>query len=152
MKQMTKEGKVKRNKNNSKDLQFIKGGKLNMICVRANKEVTKLDADSPAFLTNDAVIKGQSIDLITFAPHVVFKVTLDFYEPLDTVPGSTREMTDWVLCSCPGTMARFQKTEQRLELQQCVVCTPTNVEPLLTPCRVVLAFDDDEWVVERCVR
>jgi hypothetical protein len=144
--------KPKRNKANSEGLQFIKGGKLNMLCLRVNKEVVKIDASTPAFLTNEAIIHGQGMDRIDFVPHVHFKVTLEFFEAYETVPGSMREAADWVLCSCPGNMASFNKTTQRLELRQCVVCMATSVAPLSTPFRMTLGFDEDEWVVLSCER
>lgn len=137
----------------SKDLNFIKYGKLNMLCIRNGKDVEKVAADTPAFLNDERVVKGLGMDLVTFQPNVVFKVTLDFKKPLPCVEGTAvREGTDWVLCSCMGSMAHFNKVEERLVLQQCVVSIQSNVDPLVAPFHLVLFFDDDEWQVERVYR
>jgi hypothetical protein len=51
-----------------------------------------------------------------------------------------------------GNMAHFNKVEERLVLQQCVVSIQSNVDPLVAPFHLVLFFDEDEWVVEKIYR
>ena len=135
----------------SDDLKFIKGGRLSVVCVRQGKEVEQVDKD-PSFLGNEAVIKASSMDAVTFQQNVVFKVSLDFRKSLPCLPESVREATDWALVSTSGAMSVFNRTEERLILQQCTVSTRSNVKQLEQPVNLVLTWDDDDWVVERCYR
>jgi hypothetical protein len=136
----------------SEDLKFIKGGKLNMIILVQNKECTKIDTSSAAFLTNPNLLRSSTMDQLMFQPHCVFKITVDFKRVLPCTETAVRESTDWVLCSCPGSMAYFNKTEERLVLQQCVVSIQSTVEEMARPFVAVLKLDDDEWVLERAIR
>lgn len=148
----------KKNKNDldtTEEFNFIKWGQLNMICLRNGKEVEKVETNSEAFLSDPRVVRqqGQLMENITFQPNVVFKVTLDFdCEIVCVEGGAVRESTDWVLCSCMGNMAHFNRVEERLMLQQCVVCIPSNIDPLVTPFHLVLRFEEEQWVVERMYR
>lgn len=137
-----------------KELNFVKCGKLNLIALRNGKDVEKVATDSVEFLPNPRVVRsgGVMLDVVTFQPHCVFKVTLGFKRPLPCTETSARESTDWVLVSCLGTMAHYNRVEERLVLQQCVVSLQSNVEPLRGPLQMVLAFDEDEWVVEKIFR
>ena len=135
----------------SDDLKFVKSGRLNVVCLRQGKEVEQVTSD-PSFLTNEAVIRSSSMDAVTFQQNVVFKVTLDFKKSLGCLPDSVREATDWALLSCPGPSAVFNRVEERLVLQHCTVCTRSNVKQLEQPINLVLLWDEDDWVVERCFR
>ena len=137
-----------------KELNFIKTGKLNMIVVRQpNKEVTKIDTSTQQFLSNPQVVRADQMDQILFVQNAVFKVTLDFRKVLPCVEGTAvRESTDWVLCSCMGQMASYNKVDEVLVLSQCVVTVQSNVDPLVMPFSCVLKFEDDEWEVIRVSR
>jgi hypothetical protein len=137
-----------------KELNFIKNGKLNMVVVRQpNKEVVKIDTSTQQFLTNPLILRADQMDQILFQPTAVFKVTLDFRKVLPCVEGTAvRESTDWVLCSCMGQMASFNKVDEVLVLSQCVVTVQSNVDPLVMPFQCVLKFEEDEWVVVRVSR
>jgi hypothetical protein len=133
-----------------KPLKFIKGGRLNMLVIRHGKEVEKVDADSAQFLANEATVRSSGMDVITFQQNVVFKVTLDFGEARSSVAETAvRETTDWILMSCMGNMAVFNRTEERLVLQQCVAAIGTTVPELEKPIGIVLRFNDDEWLVDK---
>lgn len=136
----------------SDDLKFFKGGKLNMVILVQNKDVTKLDTSSHAFLSNPSIVRTSTMDQVMFQPNCIFKLTVDFKRVLACVETAVREGTDWVLCSCPGPMAYYNKTEERLVLQQCVVSTQSTVDELSKPFIAVLRLDDDEWVLERALR
>lgn len=134
-------------------LKFITGGRLNMVVLRANKEVSKIDASTTDFLQNRSIVKHDTMDRVTFLPCAVFKVTLDFKrEQLCILETSNRETTDWVLMSCMGGNAAYDKTTQRLLLQQCAVCLQTNIPDLVMPVGLVLKFKEDEWIVEQVCR
>jgi hypothetical protein len=135
------------------DLSFVKGGRLNMIILQQNKECTKLDASSGAFLASPVIVKSSTMDQVTFHANCVFKLTVDFKKTLPCVAETAvRESTDWVLCSCPGPMAYYNKVEDRLVLQQCVVTVQSNVDQMQRPFGAVLKLDDDEWVIEKVYR
>eukprot|EP00744_Colponema_vietnamica_P005124 GILI01007536.1.p1 GENE.GILI01007536.1~~GILI01007536.1.p1 ORF type:complete len:158 (-),score=13.84 GILI01007536.1:54-491(-) len=134
-------------------LKYITGGRLNMVVLRANKEVSRIDTSSNLFLGDRSIVKHDTMDRVSFLPCAVFKVTLDFKkEQLCLLETSNRETTDWVLMSCMGNNAFYDKTTQRLLLQQCAVCLQTNVPDLIMPVGLVLRFDDDEWIVEQVCR
>lgn len=137
----------------SEELKFFKSGKLNMVLVvQKDKELTKIDTSSDAFLSNSSIIRSNSMDQIMFQPNCIFKVTIDFKKVFPCTETAVRESTDWVLCSCPGAMAYYNKTEERLVLQQCVVSIQSTIEELSKPFIAVLKFDDDEWILERALR
>lgn len=134
-------------------LKFITSGRLNMVVLRANKEVTRIDASTTDFLHNRSIVKQDTMDRVSFLPCAVFKVTLEFKrEQLCILETSNRETTDWVLMSCMGNNAFYDKTTQRLLLQQCAVCLQTNIPDLVMPVGLVLKFNDDEWIVEQVCR
>lgn len=147
-------GKAKAEKvETSADLKFIKSGRLNMVILTQNKECTKIDVSSDAFLSNSLLIRANTMDQILFQPHCVFKLTLDLKQIMPCVAETAvRESTDWILCSCSGQMAHYQKLENRLVLQQCVVSLQSTIEELSRPFVAVLKLDDDEWVLERALR
>lgn len=138
----------------SEDLSFIKGGRLNIVAVRKNnnKETEQVNFEPGFLLTNEATVRSSTMDAVLFNPNVVFKVTLDFKRALPCLPGSSREAADWVLLTAMGSTALFNKTEERLLLQMCEVRTLTNVKNMQHPVQIVLAWDEDEWVVERVFR
>ena len=132
------------------EFDFVVSGRLHMICVRNGKEVEKVDADSAAFLTNPNVVKSTTMDAVSFLPNVIFKVTLDFKEPLPCIEGSSaREQTNWVLCSGAGMWASYNRTDEKLLLQQCTVTTFSNVSELQNPFHLLLKLKEDEWLVEK---
>ena len=135
----------------SEDLKFVKGGRLSVVCLRLGKEVEKVESD-PSFLGNEAVIKSSSMDAVTFQSNVIFKVSLDFRKSLPCLPDSVREATDWALVSTTGATCVFNRTEERLMLQQCTVSTRSNVKQMEQPVNLILTWDDDDWVVEKCYR
>ena len=141
----------------TKDLKFVRHGRLNLLSLRLGKSVEKVDVDTPAFLADERVVKATGMDTITFQPNCVFKVTLDFKEPMlcvmDEHSTAVREATDWVLVSCMGNTASFNRTEERLILQFCTACIGSNVAPLLQPVHLALKFtEDNEWIVEKVYR
>lgn len=136
----------------SDDLKFIKSGRMNMLIIVKDKEVTKIDCSSDAFLLNPLVTRSSTMDQVMFQPNVVFKLTVDFKRTFACVETAVRESTDWVLCSCGGGMAYFNKTEERLVLQQCVVSIQSTIDEMSKPFVAVLKLDDDEWVLERAIR
>jgi hypothetical protein len=136
----------------SEDLKFVKSGRMNMIVLVKDKDVTKIDVSSDAFLQNPLVTRSSTMDQVMFQPNVVFKLTVDFKKTFACVETAVRESTDWVLCSCSGGMAYYNKTEERLVLQQCVVSIQSTIEEMSKPFVAVLKLDDDEWVLERAIR
>lgn len=143
---------VKEKVETSEDLKFVKSGRLNMIILLQNKEVSKIDVGSDAFLTNATIVRSTTMDQIMFQQNCVFKLTVDFKKVLPCVETAVRESTDWVLCSCPGPMAYYNRVEERLVLQQCVVSIQSTVEEMSRPFIAVLKLEDDEWVLERALR
>jgi hypothetical protein len=143
---------VKEKIQTSEDLKFIKSGRMNMVVLVKDKEVTKIDVSSDAFLAHPLVLRSSTMDQIMFQPNVVFKLTIDFKRTLPCIETAVRESTDWVLCSCSGGMAYYNKTEERLVLQQCVVSIQSTVEEMSKPFVAVLKLDDDEWILERAIR
>ena len=137
-----------------KELKFLRHGRLNLLVLRQGKSVEKIDVDTPAFLSDERVVKASGMDTITFQPNCVFKVTLDFKEPLLCVSDdAVREATDWVLMSCMGGTASFNRTEERLVLQYCSACVGSTVAELQQPVNMTLRFtEDNEWIVEKCYR
>jgi hypothetical protein len=142
---------VVQNVDTTDELKFIKGGRLNLICLRQGKEVEKVEVN-PSFLNNEAVVRSTGMDAILFLPNVVFKVTLDFRKQISCIPGSIREATDWILLSTTGQSAVFNRVEERLILQHCAVSTRSNIKQLEQPINIVLSWTDDEWIVERVFR
>lgn len=137
-----------------KELKFIKSGMLNMVCIRNGKDVDKVACDTDQIINDIRITRpgGVMLDVVTFQPNCVFKVTLDFKHALPCIESSARESTDWVLCACMGGTAHYNRVEERLVLQQCVVSLQSNVDPLVTPFNLVLKFDEDCWEVERIYR
>ncbi|EPY32864.1 hypothetical protein STCU_01023 [Strigomonas culicis] len=136
------------------DLSFVKSGKLNTIVYKSkDDDPLPIAADSEAFLEDRRIIKTSNMDQVIFNKESVFKVTLDFLEPLECVAETAvRETTDWMLCSCQGANAFYSKVEKRLVLQKCGTCLQSSVRELEVSFIVVLRFDDDEWLVERVLR
>lgn len=135
------------------DLAFVKNGRLNVIAVRNGKSVEAVACDSTLFLGNALVVRTQSMDMVTFHPNVVFKVTLDFSETLQCAPNSFgRETSDWILLSCSGQNASYNANEERLTLLYCMACIESKVEAFLRPVNLVLKFDEDCWIVEKVYR
>lgn len=133
-------------------LEFVKSGRLNIVCLRNGKEVERLPSDGAQFLNDERVVRSSSMDVITFQPNVIFKLTLDFRKLKPCVFGSVRENTDWVLMSTTGATAVFNRVDERLILQQCKVDVRSTVKELEAPVHVSLAFNDDEWVADRVFR
>ena len=132
---------------------FVKNGRLNVVAIRSGKAVESVACDSPAFLQMDAVCRSATMDMITFHPNVVFKVTLDFKERVPCVASSGgREATDWTLVSCMGQTASYNRIEERLTLQYCTVSIESKVEAFMHPVNLVLKFDEDHWAVEKIYR
>lgn len=133
------------------ELSFVKSGRLNMIVHKPKeRDPVKIETDSSAFLEDARIVRNTNMDQVTFKD-CVFKVTLDFLEPMMCLEETAvRESTDWVLCSCAAANSFYSKVEERLVLQQCTVSLLSNVAPLVNPFILVLMLEDgDEWVVER---
>ena len=141
-------------KQNRKCFPYISRGKLNMICLRHDREVTQIDTSTQDFLTNASIVRGQSLDAINFVPNAIFKVTIDFKESKETINfgdgerTSLRETTDWLLTGCSGQFAFYDKNVQRLVLQRCASVT-SCIADMQAPLTIILKFDEDEWVAER---
>ncbi|CCW69640.1 unnamed protein product [Phytomonas sp. Hart1] len=135
------------------DLDFIKGGRLNMVIHREKEDFTPISTEPDCFFNDKRIIRAENMDNVTFKD-CVFKVTLDFMMPIECMEETAvRETTDWVLCSCSATDAFYSKTEARLVLQQCRVSLKSNVQKLTTPFIMILCFKEkDVWVVERVLR
>ncbi|CCW65446.1 unnamed protein product [Phytomonas sp. EM1] len=145
-------GRKKTSLETSPDLDFIKSGHLSMVIYREKEELTRIPSEPNSLLSEPRIIRAANMDNITFKD-CVFKITLDFVEPMECMEETAvRETTDWVLCSCNAGDAFYSKTEERLVLQQCKVSLKSNVPQLVAPFIVVLCFKDDEWVVERVLR
>lgn len=138
----------------TKEFKFVKAGKLNMVIIRNGKNVEPVPINVAAFLANEVIIKTNTMDVITFQPNVVFKFTLDFKSPLPCIEGTNavRESTDWILCSSMGTTAHFNKVDETLILQQCVVSIQTNVAQFAAPFNAALRLNDEEWEVVKVWR
>lgn len=136
------------------DLAFVKSGKLNTIIYKPKEgDPIAIAADSEQFLEDKRLIKTSNMDQVIFNKETVFKMTLDFLDPLECVAETAvRETTDWMLCSCVGTNAFYSKVEKRLVLQKCSTCLQSSVRELEMPFIIVLLLDDDEWLVERVLR
>ncbi|RNF04114.1 hypothetical protein TraAM80_05349 [Trypanosoma rangeli] len=136
------------------DLAFIKKGYLNMLIHTSKEgERTTVPVDSLAFLEDPRVVRSRSMDQVNFHRECVFKATLEFVEPVMCLEETAvRESTDWVLCSCGGHAAFYSPVEQRLVLQQCVVCLQSNVPELVDPFVLVLYLEGGHWLVERVLR
>jgi len=135
------------------EFSFVSGGVLNTILLKSKDELERIAVDSPAFLEDRRIVRSANMDQITFAKECVFKVTLDFVEPIECIPETAaRETTDWMLCSCIGTNARYAKVDQRLVLDRCTTSLQSNIRPLEVPFMLILYFEDDEWLVERVLR
>lgn len=140
----------KRRVETSPALAFIKQGILNTIVYHGKEGIEAISTADAAFLEDERIVRSANMDHVNFRGTCVFKVTLDFVEPMECVEATAvRESTDWVLCSCSGTHAIYSKVDQRLVLQQCKVSTMSTVEELSMPFVIYLLLDDDEWVVER---
>lgn len=147
-------GRKKTSLETTPELAFVKSGRLNMIVFKPKEGPgVVVETNSADFLEDRRIVKTSNMDQIVFKD-CVFKVTLDFLEPMECVEETAvRESTDWVLCSCAAAHSFYSKLEKRLVLQQCTVSTQSNVAPLVEPFILVLMLeDDDEWVVERVVR
>lgn len=147
-------GKKKTSLETTPELAFAKSGRLNVIVHKPKEGAgVAVETNSAAFLEDKRIIKSANMDQITFKD-CVFKVTLDFLEPMECIEETAvRESTDWVLCSCAGVNSFYSKVEERLVLQQCTVSTQSNVQPLVDPFILVLKLEDgDDWVVERVLR
>jgi hypothetical protein len=135
-------------------LAFVAGGRLTMVVAGGNRKVSTADA---TFLTDAGVTRNTGMDIVTFQPSAAFKAVVDFRVPRPCVAGSPRRETDWLLLSCRGDLAFYNHVEERLVLQQCAACTPSNVAELRLPVTLVLRFDDSDdtdepgWVVEKIV-
>ncbi|KPI85703.1 hypothetical protein ABL78_5235 [Leptomonas seymouri] len=137
----------------SPDLDFVRGGTLNTIIYRDGEELQQLPVDSADFLEDKRAVRSTNMDQVTFSKNIVFKVTLDFVEPMACTPEiAVRETTDWMLMSCPGTNAYYATVDQRLVLQQCKSSLQSNIPELEFPITIVLYLDDDQWLVERVLR
>ncbi len=136
-------------KENRRSYNYIARGKLNLICEVQNREVKPVgDVSTQDFLTNTSIVRQTTLDVITFQPHAQFKVTLDLKEAKECQWPSTREMTDWILFSCNGNAAFYDRNEEKLVLQQCLAKTSCNQE-MSVPLTIILKFDEDEWIAER---
>ncbi|PWV12683.1 hypothetical protein C3747_49g176 [Trypanosoma cruzi] len=136
------------------DLNFVKSGHLNML-IYTNKEgeQVKVPVNSLEFLEDRRVVRSRSMDQVNFNNDCVFKVTLEFIEPMACLEETAvRELTDWVLCSCRGHASFYSPVEKRLVLQQCFVCLQSNIPELLDPFILVLYLEKDQWLVERVLR
>ncbi|KPA74535.1 hypothetical protein ABB37_09187 [Leptomonas pyrrhocoris] len=137
----------------SPELDFVRGGTLNTIVYREGEELQRLPVDSAAFLEDKRAVRSSNMDQITFSKNIVFKVTLDFVEPMACMPEiAVRETTDWMLMTCPGTSAYYATVDQRLVLQQCQSSLQSNIPELTYPITIILYLDDDQWLVERVLR
>lgn len=137
----------------SPELDFVRGGTLNTLIYKDGEELVCIPVDSAAFLEDKRAVRSSNMDQITFSKNVVFKVTLDFVEPMACTPEiAVRETTDWMLMSCPGTNAYYATVDQRLVLQQCKSSLQSNIPELAYPITLVLYLDDDQWLVERVLR
>ncbi|CCD14992.1 hypothetical protein, unlikely [Trypanosoma congolense IL3000] len=135
------------------EFSFIKKGHLNVIIHTKDGEQKMVPADSAAFIDNPQLTRSRTMDQVNFNNECIFKVTLDFAEPIPCIEETAvREMTDWVLCSCKGNNAFYSPVEKRLVLQNCTVCLQSNVRQLLDPFVVVLCLDEETWVVERVLK
>eukprot|EP00760_Papus_ankaliazontas_P028701 PhM_4_TR3868/c0_g1_i1/m.52614 len=131
------------------DFSFVKAGTLNMVLLRNGRECEKIPIES--FLMSDQSVRTSSIDGITFREHVVFKFTLEFKPNQPCLEETAvRENTDWVLASCPGTYAQFNKVEERLIFQACRVCILSTVAGLEDQfcCSFRLDGVKGEWVLD----
>lgn len=136
-------------RDNKRTFPYIWRGKLNMVCYRErNRESTPIEANTEEFLTHDRIVRGQSLDRIEFQPNVAFKVTLDFKEAKETLPGSTRETTDWMLLSCNGDRAFYDRNMKKLVLQHCTPSVSVTAD-MVYPLTIIMSFDEDEWIAER---
>lgn len=135
------------------EFSFVKGGLLNVILLNAKDELEKVDANTNAFLDDKRVVRSTNMDQTTFVKDCVFKVTLDFVEPMECIPETAaRETTDWMLCSCSGANAYYAKVDQRLVLQRCTASLQSNIRQLEVPFMLILYYEDEEWLVERMLR
>ncbi|RHW72864.1 hypothetical protein DPX39_040082600 [Trypanosoma brucei equiperdum] len=137
----------------SPDLAFIKRGHLNMLIHTKDGERRLVPVDSLAFIDDPQLVRGRTMDRVNFNNECVFKVTLEFTEPIPCMEEiAVREMTDWVLCSCKGNYSFYSPVEKLLVLQNCMVCVQSNVLPLVDPFILVLFYDVGSWVVERVLK
>eukprot|EP00759_Apiculatamorpha_spiralis_P033949 PhF_6_TR35054/c0_g1_i1/m.51077 len=133
----------------SKQFDFVKSGYLNMVVLRNQRDCERIPTES--FLNNDAILRASTLDSITFRDNTVFKFTLEFRKPIPCVEETAvRENTDWVLASCPGHLAQYNKVEERLVLQNCSVSISSTIEPLLEPFCVSMRLDPEkgEWLLD----
>ncbi len=146
-------------KENKKTFPYIQRGKLNMVCLRDNRESVLADnATSEEFLQNPKVVRSAGLDRIDFHPNVSFKVTLDFKTAKDTLnavecaernlPYTVREVTDWMLLTCLGHNAFYDRNLKKLVLMHCVANVSVTHD-MLHPITIILGFDEDEWIAER---
>ena len=128
---------------------FVKSGNLNMIVHRNGRECERVPTDT--MLTADNIVRATSIDSVTFRDNTVFKFTLDFKKPQPCLEETAvREQTDWVLASCPGQFAQFNKIEERLILQACRVSICSTVAGLDDQFSTSFRLDPvrGEWVLD----
>ncbi len=145
-------------KDNKRTFPYIWRGKLNMACLRENRESTGVEVSNEEWLNNSKLVRGQSLDRVEFSPQVAFKVTLDFKEVKETLnmveceergmPFNTRETTDWILLTCIGDRAFYDRNMKKLVLLHCVASSSVTHD-FMYPCTVILSFEEDEWTAER---
>jgi len=124
-----------------------------MILLKSTEGVERIAVDSANFLDNRRIVRNANMDQITFAKECVFKVTLDFVEPMECIAETAaRETTDWMLCSCAGENARYAKVDQRLILDRCTTSLQSNIRQFEVPFMLILYYEDEEWLVERILR
>ncbi|AAZ13484.1 uncharacterized protein TEOVI_000317700 [Trypanosoma equiperdum] len=137
----------------SPELSFIKQGHLNLLIHTKDGEQRLVPVDSLAFIDDPQLVRSRTMDQVNFNSECIFKVTLDFSEPIPCIEETAvREMTDWVLCSCKGNNAFYSPVEKRLILQSCTVCLQSNVRALVDPFVVMLLYNEEGWVVDRVLK
>ena len=160
-----------------KELKFIKHGRLNLLALKEGKNCERVDTDTHAFLSDPRIIKTSSMESVTFQPNCVFKVTLDFREPMvcsfdhqggrggggggvaagfgaDFMSAAVRESTDWMLMSCIGNQVAYNKMEQRLVLFNATPCVGSVIRELMIhPVNIQLKFTEDgDWIADEVWR
>jgi len=128
---------------------FVKSGVINICVSRNGREVERVPLEQ--LLTDERIIRSSSIDSLTFRENAVFKFTLEFKKSLPCLEETAvREQTDWILASCPGQAAQYNKIEERLILQACHATVSSTVAGLEDQFCTSFRMDPQkgEWVLD----